>query len=81
LDEIGRAQRRGVSDRGAPRLAAPLCALDVVGRHQPPDTIAADVLAGAAQRLPHAPVAVGAVVGLVQLRDAGEQPLVLDAPG
>src|SRR5207237_493726 len=35
-------------------------------------------LAGTPQRLPHPPVAVGVVVGRMQLADSGEQPLVLD---
>jgi hypothetical protein len=42
--------------------------LDVVGAHQALDVVAADILARAQQRLPHPPVAVGAVVGLVRSR-------------
>jgi hypothetical protein len=49
-----------------------------VGAHQPLDAIAAHSLAGAQQRLPGAPVAVGVIVGRLQLLDAPQQPLVLD---
>ena len=35
-----------------------------------------DILAGAAKRLPHPPVAVGVVVGRMQLADDAEQPFV-----
>jgi hypothetical protein len=40
---VRRPQRRGVWGRGAPRLAAPLCALDPPGAHQPLDAVAADL--------------------------------------
>ena len=47
--------------------------------HQPLNTAAPDLLAGAQQRLPHPPGPVGEVVGCVQLADPLEQPLILDA--
>src|SRR5207249_798292 len=46
--------------------------------HRPLHPAARHLLAGAAERLPHPPVAVGVVIGGVQLADPGEQPLVLD---
>ena len=61
---------------GLPRRLAPWIPLLA---HQPLDPAAADLLAGAPQRLPHPPVAVGVVVGRVHLADPREQPLVLDA--
>jgi hypothetical protein len=54
--------------------------LDAVLAHQPLDPVTADVLAGAQQRLPGPPVAVGAVVRLMDLTDPAEQPLVLQRP-
>jgi hypothetical protein len=80
LDEVGPAQRVRIGPSGAPRPPAPLGADDLVRAHQPLHPAARDLLAGAPQRLPHAPVAVGAVVGRVQLADAPEQPLVLHRP-
>ena len=58
-DEISRPGRIWVRDRGAPRLAAALGALDPRVAHQALDLAARDVLAGAAQCLPHPAVAVG----------------------
>jgi hypothetical protein len=63
LDEIGRPVRRRVRARGAPRLAAALGADDLVLAHQALDAVTPSALAGAAQRLPHPPVAVGEVGG------------------
>ena len=80
LHEIGASARCGVGDRGPPRLAAPLGALDRIGAHQPPDAVATDRLARPEQRLPGAPVAVGVVVGRMDLTDPLQQPLVLDGP-
>jgi hypothetical protein len=80
LDEIGPPLGARVGPGRPPRLAAPLGALDAVGAHQPLDAIAAHSLAGAQQRLPGAPVAVGVIVGRLQPLDALEQPLVLDGP-
>jgi hypothetical protein len=49
-----------------------------VHAHQALDAIAADVLAGAQQRLPHPAVAVGVVVGGVHLPDPVQEPFVVD---
>ena len=46
--------------------------------HQPLHPATWGLLAGAAKRLPHPPVAVGVVVVVVQLADPCEQPFVLD---
>ena len=62
----------------APRLAPALGALDARLAHQPLDAPAADLFAGASERHPHPAVAVGVVVGGVQLADRFEQSLVLD---
>ena len=70
-----------VGDGRPPRLAAPFGALDAVCAHQPLDPAAADLLAGAHERLPHPPGAVGEVVARVDLPDQLEQPLVLDPAG
>jgi hypothetical protein len=78
LDQIGPAVRVRVGLRGAPRPPATLGANDPVHAHQPLDPAARDLLAGAQERLPHPPVAVGAVVGFMHLADASQQPLVLD---
>ena len=78
VDEIGAARRRGIGDRRAPRLAAPLGALDGVRVHQALDVVAADGLAAALERQPHLPIAVGVVVQRVQLADAAQEPLVVD---
>jgi hypothetical protein len=45
VDEIRRRHRVAAGDRCSPRLAAALGATDAVGRHQPLDTAAPDVLA------------------------------------
>jgi hypothetical protein len=81
LHEVGPAVRLDVGPRGPPRPPTPLRAHDSMGAHQALDAAARDVLAGAQQRLPHPPVAVGVVVGRVQLTDPLEQPLVLDGSG
>ena len=78
LNEIGAPVGPQVGDGGAPWLAATLGALDAVRAHQALDVVAADLLAGAAERLPHPPVTVGVVVGRVELLDARQQSLVLD---
>ena len=62
--------RQGLPRRLAPWI--PACP------HQPLHAAAADLLAWRAQGDPGAPVAVGAVVALVDLLDPGEQALVLD---
>jgi hypothetical protein len=49
--------------------------------HQPLNLAARDLLAGAQQRLPGAPVPVGLEVGRVGLADALKQSLVLDLAG
>jgi hypothetical protein len=49
-----------------------------VGAHQALDAVTADVLAGAQQRLPHSPIAVGVVVGGVRLPDPVQEPFVVD---
>ena len=67
LDEIGPAARLRIGLGRAPRLAAPLRADDPVRAHQPLHVAARHLLAGAPQRVPHPPVAVGVVVGRVQL--------------
>jgi hypothetical protein len=46
--------------------------------HQALDAVAADVLSGAQQRLPHPPVAVGVVVRRVRGLDELQQPLVVN---
>ncbi len=74
----GRRVASGSGRRGAPRLPAPFRTDDSAGSHQPLHPATAALLAGAAQRQPHPPVAVGVVVGRVQLVDSAEQPLVVD---
>lgn len=59
-------------------LASALCTLDPVRPHQPADVVTADLDVGALECLPGAAVAVGGVVGGVDLLDQGEQALVLD---
>ena len=67
---------------GPPRLAAPLGALYAVLAHQALHPAAADLLAGAQQRLPHPPRSVGEVVALRVARAITlEQPLIVDRPG
>src|SRR5829696_8684898 len=61
-----------------PPLSPPLPAPGGRGAHQPLDAAAADLLAGAPQRAPHPPGAVGEVVARVDPPDQLEQPLVLD---
>ena len=78
LDQVGPAVRQGVRLCRAPGLAAPLCALDPGSFHQPLRPAGPDLLAFALQGDPHAPVAVGAVVALVDFADTLQQPLVLD---
>src|SRR4051794_5597412 len=80
VDAVWRPQRGWVGDRGSPRFAAPLGALDAVGAHQALDAVAADVDALALERQPCPPVAVAVVVGLVDAFDLTQQPLVLDRP-
>ena len=60
---------------GLPRRLAPWMPC---GAHQALDVVSADALAGAPQRQPHLAIAVGVVVGGVQLADRPEQPLVSD---
>jgi hypothetical protein len=60
---------------GLPRRLAPLGA----GlSHQALDAVAPNGLAGAVKRLAHPPLAVGAVVGLVDVADDAAQALVFD---
>src|SRR3954453_3964045 len=66
-----------VGDRGPPRLAAPLGALDPVDVHQPLDAVAADLDAVAPQRQPRAPVAVAGEVLGVDVADTLKQDGVL----
>ena len=70
--EIGR--------RGPPRAPTPLGAPDPGLAHQPLDLAARHPLPGTQQRLPRAPIAVGLVVGLVDLADHTQQPLVGHRP-
>ena len=78
IDEIRRPRRRRIGPGGAPRLAAPLGALDALAAHQPLHAITADRDAVTPQRQPGPPVAVGVVVGAVDALELLEQPLVLD---
>src|SRR5207245_1861700 len=78
LDEIGPPASGRIGLGCPPGLAAPLRTLDASRAHQPLHAAARYLLAGAPQRLPHPPVAVGVVVGRVQLTDPAEQPLILD---
>jgi hypothetical protein len=72
LDQVRPTVSLGVRGRGAPGAPAPLGAPDAGGTHQPLHAAATDPLADPPERYPHAPVAVGAVVGLMQLADSGE---------
>jgi hypothetical protein len=81
LHQIGPALRLRVGAGGPPRPATELGADDPVRAHEPLNAAARDRLAGAHECLPHPPVAVGVVVGRVELADALEQPLVLDGSG
>ena len=77
VDEIRAARRRriGVVVRhGLPRRLAPW----MLRAHQTLDVVTADGLAGAPQRQPHLAIAVGVVVGGVQLADLAREPLVAD---
>jgi len=80
LDEVGPPSGLGIGPRRPPRLAASLRPLDALAAHQPLNPSASHLLARSAQRLPGAPVAVGVVVGGVDLADALEQALVVDRP-
>ena len=51
---------------------------DPVGARQPLHLAARHLFAGTLERFPHLPVAVGVVVGGVQLADPSEQPLIFD---
>jgi len=75
-DQIGPPLGVLVGGGGAPPATATLGALDGLLAHQALDPAAAHLFAGAAQRLPHAPVAIGAVGGLMHLADHARQPLV-----
>ena len=81
LHEIGPAVGQRVRSGGPPRLAAPLGALDTVGAHQPLHPAARHPLAFPEQRLPGAPIAVGLVVGGVDLADPAEQAARPRPPG
>src|SRR3954470_23209804 len=82
VDAVRRPVVSRVRARRAPRLAAPLGALDALAAHQSLDPVAADRDAVTAQHQPRSPVAVGVVVGGVDALDLPEQPLVLDgSPG
>jgi hypothetical protein len=78
IDQIRATVGQRVWPGRAPRLAAALGALDAIVLHQPLDLAARRLLAGPQQRQPGAPIAVGLVVGLVDLADARKQPLVVD---
>jgi hypothetical protein len=80
LDQIRTAVRQGIGLCRAPGLPTPLGALDPGSLHQALHSAAPDLLTFAPQGDPHPSVAVGAVVALVDLTDAGEQALVLDRP-
>jgi hypothetical protein len=77
-DQIRAAQRLRIGRGGLPWLAAALGALDPVLGHQPLHLTTRHVLAGARQRLPHPPIPVRGIVGLVRVLNHCEQPLVLD---
>jgi cobalamin biosynthesis protein CbiG len=79
-DEVGPTRGLGIGLRRAPRLATALGALDAVLAHQSLHAAAPDRLAGAAERLPHPPVAVGVVVLGVNVADPSAEALVLDRP-
>src|SRR5436305_12440612 len=68
LDKIGPSFGLRIGFGGPPRLAATLGALDSVVFHEPLDPPAAGPLALAAQRLPHPPGPICAVVGLMDLQ-------------
>src|SRR2546427_11366080 len=78
LDEIWATSSLRTGTCRAPRLATPLRTLDPVALHQSLHSAARHLHAGTPERLPHPPVAVGVVVGRMQLADPGEQPLVLN---
>src|SRR5436309_13673576 len=61
-----------------PRLAATLGALDGMLAHQPLHLTARSALPSASERLPGPPVAIGLVVGFVDLADPLHQPLILN---
>lgn len=80
-DQVRPPRRVGVGHGRAPRLAAPLGALDAVRAHQPLHAIAADIFdAGASEREVHLAISVGLEVGLVQRTDRRDQLLVADPP-
>jgi hypothetical protein len=76
-DQIRPSWCLGIRDRGAPRLAAPLCTLDPVCAHQALDAAAPDLGAFTPQGLPHPPRSIGEVVGSVDLLDPLEQELIV----
>ena len=78
VDEVWALVSLGIGGRGPPRLPAPLGALDARLAHQTGDTVAADLLALAAQLVPHPRIAVALEVLRVHLLDPGDQALVLD---
>jgi len=80
LDKVGAAVRGRVGERGAPGLGAALGAPNAVVAHQALHLTARGLLAGPQQRFPGASVAVGLVVGPMDLPDSPEQPLVGDGP-
>jgi hypothetical protein len=77
LHEVRAAVGVGVGPGRLPRSATALGPDDPMRAHEPLHRAARRGLAGSEQRLPHPPVAVGVVVGRVQLTDPPEQPLVL----
>jgi hypothetical protein len=81
FDEIRALLRGGIGDRGPPRLAAPLRAPDALLAHQPGDVVATDLLALAAELVPHPRVSVALEVLLVHLTDPSAQSLVLQRAG
>ena len=80
IDEVRAPARGRIRFGGAPWLAAAFGAADAVGAHQALHGAARDRLARPVKRDPHPPGSVGVVVGLVDLSDPAEQPLVLDGP-
>jgi hypothetical protein len=68
--EIGPPVGVGIWPGCAPRPATALGAHDPVGAHERLHAAAWDLLANPEQRLPHAPVPIGVVVGRVQRADA-----------
>jgi hypothetical protein len=78
IAKIGSPVRRGIGDRGPPRLPAPLRP-GCPPTHQPGHPVMADLLALAAELVPHPWVAPALEVLLVHSAHPHDRPLVLDA--